>query len=240
MSHQKGTVYLIPVELYEGVNETIAPYVLDAIKKCSVFFVENERTARRCFKRLWRDMVIDDYQWIPIHKAESEVLAQFSKFLEAGKTVGILSEAGCPGVADPGQILVARAQQLQVSVKPLTGPNSILLALMASGLNGQSFRFSGYLPIDGASRKNAIRTMETEAFESGTTQLFIETPFRNRAMLNDLKDVCRDGTLLCIACDLTAPTEWIRTLTIAEWKKQEPDLHKKPVIFLLGVPHPAH
>lgn len=236
MSYQKGSVYLIPVELSEGVSETIAPYVLEAVKKCSVFFVENERTARRCLKRLWREMVIDDYTWIPIHKAETEVLDQFAKYLKEGKTVGIMSEAGCPGVADPGQILVAKAQQLKTPVKPLTGPNSILLSLMASGLNGQSFRFHGYLPIDSAARKNAIRTMESEVYESGTTQIFIETPYRNRPVLRDLTEGCRAETLLCIACDLTANSEWVRTLPIAEWKEKEPDFHKKPAIFLMGIP----
>ncbi len=236
MSHQKAGVYLIPVELSEGVSETIPPYVLEAVKKCSVFFVENERTARRCLKRLWREMVIDDYQWVPIHKAETEVLNQFSKYLKEGKTIGIMSEAGCPGVADPGQILVARAQQLKIPVKPLTGPNSILLSLMASGLNGQSFRFSGYLPIESIARKNAIRTMENEVYETGTTQIFIETPYRNRPVLKDLAEVCRPETLLCIACDLTASAEWVRTMTVGEWKEKEPDFHKKPAIFLLGIP----
>jgi 16S rRNA (cytidine1402-2'-O)-methyltransferase len=237
MSRLEGTVYLIPVELYEGVNETIAPYVIEAVKKCSVFFVENERTARRCFKRLWPQMIIDDYTWIPIHKAEAEVLAQFTKYLQKGKTIGIVSEAGCPGIADPGQLLVACAQQLMASVKPLSGPNSILLALMGSGLNGQSFRFSGYLPIDSISRKNAIRIMEREALETGTTQIFIETPYRNRPLLKDITESCRNETLLCIACDLTASTEWVKTLSVCEWKKQEPDIHKKPAIFLLGIPH---
>ena len=154
-----GEVYLIPTELAEGQLAPIPAYVLNAVQQCQVFYVENERTARRYLKRLWREMVIDGYDWVTIHKAEAEVVGRFEKDLQAGKTIGIISEAGCPGVADPGQILVACAQQSGARVKPLVGPSSILLGLMASGLNGQSFRFNGYLPIEPADRRRAIHRM---------------------------------------------------------------------------------
>lgn len=138
-----GKVYLIPTVLHEEALQTIPSYILDAVKDCSVFFVEQEKTARRFLKKLWREMVIDDYQWFAIHKAEAAVRSQFVQFLKEGKNIGIISEAGCPGVADPGQVLVEAAQAMNAVVKPLVGPSSILLALMASGMNGQCFQKNG-------------------------------------------------------------------------------------------------
>jgi 16S rRNA (cytidine1402-2'-O)-methyltransferase len=230
-------IYLIPSELYEGEVKPIAPYVLDAVKECSVFFVENERTARRFLKRIWKEMVIDDYEWVALKKGEEfAALADFEKAIRSNKIIGILSEAGCPGVADPGQILVARAQSLGVVVKPLVGPSSILLALMASGLNGQSFAFNGYLPIDTGERKKAIQRMEEEAFRTGTTQIFIETPYRNNPLLKSILDCCRGETMLCIAANLTSPVnEFIKTRSVKKWKENDlPSLHKMPAIFLIG------
>ena len=229
-------VYLIPSELYEGEVKPIPAYVLEAVKDCQVFFVENERTARRYLKRLWREMVIDDYGWVTIHKAEAEVLKEFETAIKGGKNIGIMSEAGCPGVADPGQMLVARAQALGTVVKPLVGPSSILLALMASGLNGQSFKFNGYLPIEEAARKKAIIRLEEESHRDGTTQLFIETPYRNDAIMKTLVETCRPETLVCVAANLTAAQgEFIKTLSVKNWKQAGmPALHKKPVIFLVG------
>ena len=179
-------------------------------------------------------MVIDNYLWYTIHKAEAEVLVQFAKHLKEGATIGILSEAGCPGVADPGQLLVAKAQEMGTIIKPLVGPSSILLALMASGMNGQSFKFNGYLPIDGSERRKALQALEEEALQKDTTQLFIETPYRNDALLKDITGSCKPTTRLCIAADITAPTETIATKTLKDWKAAPPALHKRPVIFLLG------
>ena len=179
-------------------------------------------------------MVIDNYQWYTIHKAETEVLTAFTQHLKKEDTIGILSEAGCPGIADPGQILVAKAQEMNTYIKPLVGPSSILLALMASGMNGQSFCFNGYLPIDGAERRKAILQLEEESIRRNVTQLFIETPFRNDAMLKELLQSCKPATRLCIAVDITAVTEMVQTKTIAEWKHAIPQLHKRPAIFLLG------
>jgi len=228
------TVYLIPTVLSEDVLDPIPAYVLTAVLECSVFYVENERTARRYLKKLSRDIVIDDYKWIAIHKAEGAVLQQFTADLARGLVIGILSEAGCPGVADPGQRLVAAAQRAGVRVKPLSGPSSILLGLMASGMNGQLFRFDGYLPIEGEERPKAIRKLEADAQQTGCTHIFIETPYRNNALLAALLKHCSGTTRLCIARDITGAGESILTKTIAEWKKEVPDLHKIPTLFLLG------
>lgn len=228
-----GTVFLIPTFLYENAAETIPFYVLEAVKKCGAFFTENERTARRYFKILWKEMVIDEYKWFTIHKAEADVQQTFIQLLRQGNNVGIISEAGCPGVADPGQLLVSAAQKIGAVVKPLVGPSSILLALMASGMNGQQFRFSGYLPIDNLEKKAAIKNMENESGNKNCTQIFIETPFRNNQLIKQIVETCKPQTLFCIAADLTGPGESIITKTVAEWKNRLPDFHKRPAIFLL-------
>ena len=151
----------------------------------------------------------------------------------AGRDAGLMSEAGCPGVADPGADIVAEAHRRGIKVVPLVGPSSILLSLMASGFNGQSFTFHGYLPIDKAQRSKRIKELEGQAEKFGQTQLFIETPFRNNQLLDEVLKVCKPATRLCIACNLTATDEMVQTKTIAQWKKEQPDLHKRPVIFLL-------
>lgn len=228
-----GKVYLIPTVLHEEALETIPVYILDAVKNCQVFFVENDKTARRFLKKIWKEMVIDDYQWFIIHKAEEEVKKQFISILQSGKNIGILSEAGCPGVADPGQLLVMAAQNANITVKPLVGPNSILLALMASGMNGQCFQFHGYLPIDTTERKKKLKELENDSIKNNCTQLFIETPYRNNQVIKDLLQACREETRICMAVDITAATETIRTQTIKKWKQEIPDIHKRLAIFLL-------
>lgn len=228
-----GNVFLIPTFLYDNATETIPLYVLDSVKQCQVFFVENERTARRHLKLLWREMVIDEYKWFTIHKAEEEVQRIFTQLLKSGNNIGIISEAGCPGVADPGQLLIDAAQKAGASVKPLVGPSSILLALMASGMNGQRFQFTGYLPIDNNDRKTAIKELENESAKKNCTQIFIETPYRNNQLLKQVVETCKPQTRLCIAVDITAPSESIVTKTISEWKKRLPDIHKRLAIFLI-------
>jgi 16S rRNA (cytidine1402-2'-O)-methyltransferase len=227
-------VYLVPSLLDEKGSAALPAYLLDAVKDCQVFFVENERTARRFLKGLWKEMVIDQYEWFTIHKAEQEVQTAFRQKLKEGKHVAILSEAGCPGIADPGQLLVGVAQEMNVTVKPLVGPSSLLLALMASGMNGQHFQFTGYLPIDNGDRIKAIKQLEAESQERNCTQIFIETPYRNNQLLETIIKSCKPSTRMCIAADLTGENEWIRTKTIADWKKEVPELHKRPVIFLLS------
>lgn len=227
-----STVYLIPSQLDEEGFAALPAYIIDAVKDCQVFFVENERTTRRYFKRIWKEMIIDNYQWFNMENEDSAASA-FIKCLSEGKNIGIVSEAGCPGIADPGQQLVQLAQEKNATVKPLVGPSSILLALMASGLNGQQFSFRGYLPIDNLQRTNAIKELEACSAKEDATQLFIETPYRNNQMLEAILKTCQPQTLLCIAKNITGPKESILTKSIQDWKKVLPDLHKQPVLFLL-------
>jgi 16S rRNA (cytidine1402-2'-O)-methyltransferase len=232
-SNNKGVVYLIPSLLDEAGLQTIPAYVKDAVADCQVFFTENERTARRFLKQVWKEMVIDNYEWFTIHKAEKEVEAVFIQKLNEGKNIGILSEAGCPGVADPGQLLIAAAQQMNVTIKPITGPSSILLALMASGMNGQQFQFVGYLPIDNHEKIKTIKELEAESKKKNCTQIFIETPYRNNQLIETLLKTCNPATRLCIAVDITGEKETIQTKSITDWQKNKPDIHKRPAIFLL-------
>ena len=232
-------VYLIPSVIDENAFHTIPASTTEAVKDCQVFFVENERTARRYLKQLWKtylpgqELIIDNYEWFAIHKAEEQVRAAFIQKLKEGKNVGIISEAGCPGIADPGQLLVHAAQELNATVKPLAGPSSVLLALMASGMNGQKFQFVGYLPIDNHERVKAIKELETESRKKNCSQIFIETPYRNNQLIEVLLKTCQPSTQLCIAVDITGGDELLKTKTIGEWKKNIPDIHKRPAIFIV-------
>src|ERR1700712_2412500 len=174
-----ASIYLIPTFLDEDGWDALPAYILDIVKIVEVFFVENERSARRYLKKLWKEMDIDSCGWFTIHKSEDELKETFLQQVKLGRQIGILSEAGCPGIADPGQILVAVAQEAGVRVKPLVGPNSILLALMASGMNGQHFQFHGYLPINMTDRIKRIKELETLSRKEGSAHVFIETPYRN-------------------------------------------------------------
>ena len=225
-------VFLIPSPIAEEAPDSLSPSILEAVKKCRVFFVEDERTARRFLKKIWREMVIDDYVWHAIQSKEAP--AQFIAALKENRIIGIISEAGCPGVADPGQELIALAQDMKVIVHPLVGPSSILLALMASGMNGQRFSFTGYLPIDTGKRLKALRDLEAVSLKERSTQIFIETPYRNNQVFQAIMNTCSPKTRLCVAVDITGKEESIRTMTIAEWKKNSPELHKKTVIFLVA------
>lgn len=231
-------VYLIPSQLSEDGFQSIHPYTTDAIKKCQVLFTENERTTRRFLKQLWKqvlpgeNIVIDDFTWHTMEDSTAS-LHTFRQHLRENKTIGIVSEAGCPGVADPGQAMVAIAQELDVPVKPLVGPSSLLLSLMASGLNGQQFQFIGYLPIDHTQRIKAIKDLEVESTRKNCTQVFIETPYRNNQLVETLLKICKPETRLCIAVNITGEKEWIKTKTVSEWKNSPFDFHKQPAIFLL-------
>lgn len=229
-----GTLYLIPVPLAENAAaKSFTPYLSETINQISEYIVENTKTARRFLKeagltRPQSELIIHDYG-----KHNRENMVEFFTGLLNGKDVGLMSEAGCPGIADPGAEIVAYAHQKGIKVIPLVGPSSILLALMASGFNGQSFTFHGYLPIDKVQRSQRIKELENLSEKNNQTQLFIETPFRNNAMLEEILRSCKPQTRLCIACNLTAEDEMVQTKSISEWKKQMPDLHKKPVIFLM-------
>ena len=226
-------VYLVPSFLADNAVETIPTYVIDDVKKCDVIFAENERTARRFLKAMDKGIVIDDFEWHTIHKAEDEQIHVFKQKIKEEKNIAIISEAGCPGIADPGQVLIREAQKMNVGIKPLVGPSSVLLALMASGFNGQHFCFLGYLPIDNQERIKKIKQIEEESARKKCTQIFIETPYRNNKILETVLQHCAPTTQLCIAAEITSPNEYIKTKSISDWKKEIIDLHKKPVIFLL-------
>jgi len=226
-------VYLVPCVLDENATHTIPAYIIDAVKDCKVIFAENERTARRFLKSICKEIVIDDYEWFAIHKAEEEQKNNFRQKIKEVKNIAIISEAGCPGVADPGQVLIEVAQQMNAIVKPLVGPSSILLALMASGMNGQHFEFVGYLPIDNNEKIKMIKELENTSQKKNSTQIFIETPYRNDQLIETLLKTCKPATKICIAAELTGPNEYVKTKTVAEWKHEKTGFHKKPVIFLL-------
>jgi 16S rRNA (cytidine1402-2'-O)-methyltransferase len=228
-----STVYLIPTFLDEDGFNVLPDYLLDAVKETEVYFVENERSARRYLKKLWRDMDIDSYQWFTIHKSEENVKQEVLRQIKLGKQIAILSEAGCPGIADPGQILVAVAQEAGIQVKPLVGPNSMLLALMGSGMNGQHFQFHGYLPIETGERIKRLKELESVSRKEGSAQIFIETPYRNNVLVESILKACSHTTRLCIAVNLTGKSESVQTRTIEAWKKNVPEINKQPAIFIL-------
>jgi 16S rRNA (cytidine1402-2'-O)-methyltransferase len=228
-----STIYLVPSVLDEAAVETIPLYIIDAVKNSSVIFAENERTARRFLKSICKEIIIDNYEWFTIHKAEEELIRTFKQKIKEEKNITIVSEAGCPGIADPGQILIAAAQQMNAIIKPLVGPSSILLALMASGMNGQQFEFVGYLPIDNNEKIKRIKELEASSEKNNSTKIFIETPYRNNQLIETILKTCKPSTRFCIAAELTSANEYIKTKKIAEWQKEKTDFHKKPVIFLL-------
>lgn len=231
----KGKLYLIPTTLGDNEPLEVLPYsVRLVIEELDHFIVENQKTARRFIKRI-----------VPKKPQPSLVLKSIDKYAdvleintyldvcEEGVSIGLLSDAGVPAIADPGAEVVKLAHEKGIQVVPLVGPSSIVLAMMASGMNGQSFTFNGYLPIEGSERKREIKHLEKLSFEKNQSQIFIETPYRNGKMLDDLKSTLSPQTRLCVAVDITLPTEYIRTFTLAGWKKENPDLHKRPAIFII-------
>ena len=236
MATSPGILYLIPCTLGDTPAGQVLPqHVIDIARKLRHFVVEQPKTARQFLAALKPEQPIQSLNFAALNEhTASEALAELLAPLLAGDDVGIISEAGCPGVADPGADLVNLAHRNGIRVVPLVGPSSILLALMASGLNGQRFAFHGYLPIEDTERNKAIAALETESAKRKQTQLFIETPYRNEKMFKALLAQCRPQTLLCVATDLTLPCESIRTRSIAEWKSQPmPQLNKRPSLFLL-------
>lgn len=232
---KNGRLYLLPMTLGESVPEHVIPQaILDHIIEFRFLVVENIKTTRRYLKKINREVDIDSITFFELnkHTQPEEINTFLSPCLE-GNDVGIISEAGCPAVADPGSILVSIAHQKGIRVIPYVGPNSILMALMGSGFNGQAFKFSGYLSRDKNQRKNELKKLESEA-RNGVTQLFMETPFRNQQFLEDILSTLHPESKLCIAADITLDTEFIRTQTIGAWKKGVPNLHKRPCIFAIG------
>lgn len=233
---RNGTLYLIPCTLGDTPATQVLPqHVIDIARRLKHFVVEQPKSARHFLSALKPEQPIQSLHFATLNEhTTAEEIAELLAPLLAGEDVGIISEAGCPGIADPGAELVSLAHRHDIRVVPLVGPSSILLALMASGLNGQRFAFHGYLPIPEAERNKTIAALESESARHQQTQLFIETPYRNEKLLGALLAHCRPLTLLCVACDITLPSEQIRTLSIAKWKSQPaPQLNKRPSLFLL-------
>ncbi|WP_018479961.1 SAM-dependent methyltransferase [Pontibacter roseus] len=232
-----GTLYLIPTILAEGTaDQVISPQVKDTVRHLSYFIVENLRTARRYVKSICPELVIEQLNFVQVDKdaTPAQVQASLKPLLEQGIDAGIISEAGCPGIADPGAEVVKYAHQKGIRVVPFAGPSAILLSLMGSGFNGQRFAFHGYLPIEKGPRLQALRALEKEMQQRDQTQIFMETPYRNNKLLEDLVQTLSGGTRLCIAANITSPEhELIQTKTISEWKSQLPDIHKQPAVFLI-------
>lgn len=233
-----GNLYLIPTTLGESPLSSIIPeQVRNIAASLSVFVAENPKTARQYLKLLELATPLQDIEIFTLDKhTKPEQLEHFLQPALAGKDVGLVSEAGCPAVADPGALLVRLAHKKGIRVVPLVGPSSILLALMASGMNGQAFAFQGYLPIQKAERCKKITELEKESVFRNQTQIFIETPYRNQALLEDLVQTCEPGTELCIATDITLVSEHIETRAISAWRNKLPDINKRPTIFLLYRP----
>lgn len=230
-----GKLYLIPTTLGESDPMDVLPQTVKrAIDFIDYYIVENEKTARKSIKAIHPEKKQPDLKISLLNKhTDSREYEQMIKPCLQGINVGLMSEAGCPGVADPGAVIVKIAHERGIQVVPLVGPSSILLALMGSGMNGQSFAFNGYLPIDKSEKKSALKSLEKLSYDKNQSQLFIETPYRNNKLLEDLLQTLQGNTLLCIACDITLPTEYIKTLRVAAWKKTKTDLHNRPCIFII-------
>ena len=232
---KKGKLYLIPTTLGEcNVNEVLPISISRTIDFVDYFIVENEKTARKCIKSTNPSKVQADLKLFTLNK--HTVVGDHNKMIQPcleGKNVGLMSEAGCPGVADPGAVIVKLAHEKGVQVVPLVGPSSILLAMMASGMNGQSFAFHGYIPIEKSDKKTYLKNLEKNAQAFNQSQIFIETPYRNNKMLEDILMALLPTTHLCIATDITLPTEYIKTMKVAEWKNITVDLHNRPTIFII-------
>ena len=231
----RASLFLIPVTLGDTEHRRVLPeYNRDVILSIRHFIVENVRTARRFLKKVEPGIVIDDLTLYELNKHTSpEQVAGYQAPLAKGESVGVISEAGCPAIADPGADVVAIAQRKDYPVVPLVGPSSILMSVMGSGFNGQSFAFHGYLPIDASERTNTIKKLEGRIYSEHQTQLFIETPYRNNKLAEELIRTCRPSTKLCIASNITCEDEYIHTRPVKEWAGKVPDLSKKPTIFLI-------
>ncbi|NNK82559.1 MAG: SAM-dependent methyltransferase [Flavobacteriaceae bacterium] len=235
MSEQNGKLYLIPTRLGDNAPLEVLPIsIKKIIESVDEYIVENEKTARRFIKKVSskKKQAILKIHLLNKFTQESEIPSYLNSCLE-GKKIGLLSEAGCPGVADPGAEIVKLAHQKNIQVVPLVGPSSILLALMSSGMNGQHFTFKGYLPIDKSQRKKTLKQLERISFQENQAQIFIETPYRNNKMLEDICTSLHPDTRVCVACDLTLASEYIKTKTVKAWKKEHIDLHKRPAIFII-------
>ncbi|WP_299620175.1 SAM-dependent methyltransferase [uncultured Tenacibaculum sp.] len=230
-----GKLYLIPTTLGDTEPLEVMPIsVKKVIERLDYFIVENEKTARRYIKKITPNKSQASLNFMMIDKYSHELETRnYLDVCDEGISVGILSEAGVPGVADPGATVIKQAHEKGIQVIPLVGPSSILMAIMSSGLNGQNFAFNGYLPIDKSDRKRKIKELEKLSRDKEQSQLFIETPYRNNKMLEDLKATLQSNTQLCVACDISLPSEYIKTFPVSKWKTEKIDLHKRPAIFII-------
>ena len=231
----KGKLYLLPVMLGDNdPNEVLPITVSRTMDFINDYVVENSKAARKFIKAINPAKVQAELNLFELNKhTDEKEIKTFIKPLLEGKNMGLMSDAGCPGVADPGAAVVKLAHENGIQVVPLVGPSSILLAMMASGMNGQSFAFNGYLPIDKSDKKQELKRLEKLSFDKNQSQIFIETPYRNNNILDDLISILQPNTHICVACDITLPTEYIKTATANQWKKIKVDLHKRPCIFII-------
>lgn len=232
---EKGKLYLIPTRLGDNAPLEVLPMsIKKIIELVDDYIVENEKTARNFIKKISSGKSQSSLKINVLNKFTQPLeMENFLNACDEGKPIGLLSEAGCPGIADPGAEIVKIAHKKDIRVIPLVGPSSILLAMMASGMNGQKFTFNGYLPIENSERKKALKTLERESFNTNTSQIFIETPYRNNKLFEEICKTLNPETNVCVACDITLPTEYIKTKTAAEWKNVTIDLHKRPTIFII-------
>ena len=233
-----GVLYLIPTPLGDNPPLEVLPLtVKKIIEDQNHFIIENEKAARRFIKKIAPNKNQDQLILYPLNKfITQEETETYLDQCKAGISMGLFSDAGCPGIADPGSVIVAKAHRLGIQVKPIVGPSSLILAMMSSGMNGQNFAFNGYLPIEQKKRRQAIIKFEKKAIKDNQAQLFIETPYRSDSLLKELLKVLLSNTLLCVSCDLTLQNEYIKTLTISQWKNEKVKLNKRPCIFIIEGP----
>ena len=231
----KGKLILFPVTIGGDIDLSLPTGNRELLESCHTFIVEEIRTARRFLKSAGYSHAIDDTEFLVLNEhTDPRTIGDYLNSVTKGENVGLLSEAGLPCIADPGALVTRMAQQKGIELVPLVGPSSLMMTLMASGLNGQSFAFVGYLPIDRTKREKAIRALETRSFKENQTQIFIEAPYRNNQLMQSLVIVCHDETLICVGCDIMLPSQYIKTQTAAQWRVKMPELHKRNTVFAIG------
>lgn len=229
---RSASIYLIPVPIAEDSLNSLSGEIMETLPRLRHFLVENARTARRHIREILPDLSFEEVQIEEMNKHGEPQWEPFLSWIKEGKEIGIMSEAGCPGIADPGEVYIARAQTMGATLRPLVGPNSLLLALMSSGLPGQHFAFHGYLPIKNPQRRHRLQVLEQWSRQEKQTQLFIETPYRNQALFEELIRSLHPRTRLCLAADIKGRNEWIRTRSVKEWRARPPALQKQPMVYL--------
>ena len=231
----KGKLILFPVTIGGSLEMSLPAGNRNLMDSCHTFIVEEVRTARRFLKSVGYPHPIDDTVFLELNEhTDPRTIGDYLNPVERGENIGLLSEAGLPCIADPGALVTQMAQQKGIAVVPLVGPSSLMMTLMASGLNGQNFAFAGYLPVERTKRERTIKMLEARSFKERQTQIFIEAPYRNNQMMQSLVSVCHDETLVCVGCDIMLPTQYIRTLTAAQWRKNMPELHKRNTVFAIN------